>query len=330
MIRACVIGLDAVGRAHAAVYRSDERSELVGVCDAGRERADAAAARLGAPGFTDAAEMLRAARPDLVSVCVAGDSSPQVMLALERGCHVLCEVPLSPHLSRARELVAFARERKLCLAADFNLRFTPAARKAKEWIDQGRLGTPLFINLALWAACADEARNSGAVLRRLTCHAFDMMRRLSGEVSRLQCFATAGPGCREWSSAQINLQFASAVVGGLTVSADMPTQHPLARCEVAGTTARLVVDDIYEEISLYPHAEQEKTVISNSIWGGLGSYQDTHRCRVHSLLEQLSAGAAGAEIEGSGEEALAAQAAVEAAMESARRGGIVEMVSPVG
>ena len=330
MIRACVIGLGVIGTAQAAVYSSDERSELAGVCDVNRERADAAAARLGVPAFTNATEMLHALRPDLVSMCIGGDSSPHVMPALERGCHVLCEAPLAPDLARVRELIAFAGERGRCLAADFNLRFTPAARKAKEWIDQGRLGTPLFINLALWSACGDEPGDAAAVLTQLGCHGFDMMRHLCGDIARVHCFAISGPGRREHSSAQANLQFANGVVGSLTVSADMATQHPLARCEVAGTIARLVVDDVYEEITLYPHAEEAKTVITNSIFGGLGSYEETYRCRIERLLQQLTAGAAPGEIEGSGQEALAAQVAVAAAMESLARGEIVELATPRG
>jgi len=324
MLRTCVIGLGAAGRAHAAAYRGDERSRLVGVCDADPERAQEAGARLGVPAFDDVGEMLEAVRPELVSACVSDDALTPVMQALERGCHVVCEAPLSPQLAQAREMVAFARDRGLCLAADLNLRFTPAAIKAKEWIDQSRLGTLLFINAALWSSCSDDAGDA-LLLRRLACHGLDMMRHLCGDIARLQCFAAERPDRRGLSSAQVNLQFAANVVGNLTLSRDMPARHPLARWEVAGTIARLMVDDIYEEITLYPHAEEEKTVITNSIFGGLGSYEDTYRCRLERLLAQLAAGAAPEAIEGSGEEALAAQVAVEAALESLERGDVVHL-----
>ena len=48
----------------------------------------------------------------------------------------------------ARE--ALAREKALCLGVDFNHRFTPAARTAKRWLEEERLGDLLFVNMALW------------------------------------------------------------------------------------------------------------------------------------------------------------------------------------
>jgi len=320
MLRACVIGLGSVGRAHAAAYRADERSQLVGICDSDAARAQAAAARLRVPAFADGAEMLRALRPDLVSICV-GEPSALIAPALEARCHVLAEPPLAPELAQARELVNAARARDLCLAADFNLRFTPAAIKAKQWIDDGRLGTLLFANLALWTKAGDGA-DGDAALRRLAGHGLDLLRLWCGDVARLHCFAVAS-AAGGWSSAQVNVEHANNIVGSLTVSRDMPARHPLARFEMAGTTARVVVDNIYEELALYPHAQEEKTVITNSIFGGLGSYEDTFRCRIARLLERLTASAAPDEIDGSGADALAAQTAVAAAGDSLCSGLIV-------
>jgi UDP-N-acetylglucosamine 3-dehydrogenase len=324
-----VIGLGSVGRAHAAAYRADARAELAGVCDTDAARAEDAGRRLRTASFGNAQKMLAEARPHLVSVCVgSADQTALVAQALDAGCHVLCGIPLATDLAQTKELVARAREQGLCVAADFNLRFTPAAVRAREWIDEVRLGTPLFINAALWSRC-DGAEDQAAFLRRLACHAFDLMRLLCGEIAEVQCFAaepatgsSASPGGRA-SSAQVNMRFANGVVGGLTVSADMVTQHPMARCEVAGTVARVLIDNIYEEITLYPHAEEEKTVITNSIFGGLGGYEDTFGCRIGRLLEQLTAGAAPDAIDGSGADALAAQAAVEAAVRSLKSGEVV-------
>ncbi|UCH35781.1 MAG: Gfo/Idh/MocA family oxidoreductase [Armatimonadota bacterium] len=327
MIRACVIGLTAAGGAHAAAYRGDTRSQLVGVCDTETQRAEELAARLKAPAFRDLDEMLATARPDLVSVCTRGDRIALVRQVLEAGCHVLCEAPLSREPTPAREVVALARARGLCLAADFNLRFTPAVVTAKRWIDDGRVGTPLFINTSLWWSCAGKSGDPPLLLWRIACHGFDLMRYLCGGIAQAQCFATQASQGGSWSSAQMNVRFASDIVGGLTVSTDMAARHPLARCEVAGTTARVVVDNIYEEVALYPHAEEDKTVITNSIFGGLGGYEDTYRCRVERLLEQLAASAGPDEIEGSGADALAAQASVDAAVASLESGEIAPVTA---
>ena len=48
------------------------------------------------------------------------------------------------------ELVAKAREKRLCFGVDLNHRFTPAAILAKKWLDEGRLGHLLFVNMSMW------------------------------------------------------------------------------------------------------------------------------------------------------------------------------------
>ncbi|MCX6042695.1 MAG: Gfo/Idh/MocA family oxidoreductase [Caldilinea sp.] len=68
MIRACVIGLGPIGNRHAGLLKTDPLAELVGLCDLDPSRADAAAARFGAPAFYSVDQMLAALAPDLCVV----------------------------------------------------------------------------------------------------------------------------------------------------------------------------------------------------------------------------------------------------------------------
>ena len=106
MLRVCVIGMGPIGNRHADMYTGDGLSKLAGVCDIRQDRADQAAARLGVPGFYNAQEMLAQVKPDVVSVCTAGkdnggDHYLPVMQALDAGCHVLCEKPISDEIPKA-------------------------------------------------------------------------------------------------------------------------------------------------------------------------------------------------------------------------------------
>ncbi len=107
MLRVCVIGLGPIGNRHAELYREDPLAELVGVCDMDKGRADAAAATHGVPAFYDVQTMLDALRPDVVSVATGGyeygsDHYLPTMQALEAGCHVLCEKPISNEIAEGR------------------------------------------------------------------------------------------------------------------------------------------------------------------------------------------------------------------------------------
>jgi predicted dehydrogenase len=106
MLRVCVIGLGAIGNLHASIYKEDPLANLVGVCDVRRDRADAAATRLGVQAYYGVQEMLDAIRPDICSVTTGGyeygsEHYLPTIQALEAGCHVLCEKPISNQISKA-------------------------------------------------------------------------------------------------------------------------------------------------------------------------------------------------------------------------------------
>ncbi len=320
MLRVCVIGMGPIGNRHADMYRSDPLAQLVGVCDIRRDRADMAAARLGVPAYYDAPGMLRALRPDLCSVTTAGhengsDHYEPTMQALEAGCHVLCEKPISNEISRAEEMVARARELRRCLGVNLNHRFTPAARLAKQWQEEGRLGHLLFVNMSMWIKNPAES-SPYYQIKALHPHTVDVMRYFCGDVEAVQCFATRSPGRTIWTTATFNMRFKNGVVGTLTGSYDIERGHPMERCEVAGVKGRFVIEDMYREVTLYPAGDLVKSVYTNPVFGGMQSFEDTFRNRIHRFLEQVTEGVPPAEIDGSGADGLAAQKVLAAAIES--------------
>jgi predicted dehydrogenase len=320
MLRVAVIGMGPIGNRHADIYKADELAQLVGVCDIDRARADTAAERLGVPAFYDAPSVLDALRPDVCSVATGGyeygsDHYEPTMQALGAGCHVLCEKPISNEIPQAEEMVAEARSKGLCFGIDLNHRFTPAARLAKKWVDEGRLGHLLFVNMGMWIMNPTES-SPYFQLKALHPHTVDVMRYFCGDIEAVQCFATMAPGRKIWSTAQFNMRFRNGVVGSLTGSYDIQRGHPMERCEVAGTGGRFVLDDMWREATLYPAGNLEKTVYTNPVFGGMRDFTDTFINRIHRFLEQVTEGVDPADIDGSGADGLAAQKVLAAAIES--------------
>ncbi|MCS6825778.1 MAG: Gfo/Idh/MocA family oxidoreductase [Caldilinea sp.] len=320
MIRACVIGMGPIGNRHARLLKEDPLAELVGVCDIIQERADAAAVKLGVPAFYDTEQMLRALAPDMCVVATGGeeygsDHYLPTMQALEAGCHVLGEKPISNRIDEAEEMVAKAREKGLCYGINLNHRFTPAAWLAKRWQEEGRVGHLLFINMSMWIMNPRES-SPYFQIKALHPHTVDIMRYFGGDIEAVHCFATKAPGRKIWSTATFNMRFKNGAVGTLTGSYDIERGHPMERCEVAGTKGRFVIEDMYREVTLYPAGNLEKTVYTNPIFGGMRDFEDTFRNRLHRFLEQLTEGARPEEIDGSGADALAAQKVLAAAIES--------------
>ena len=329
-LRVAVIGMGPIGNRHADCYRSDQLAQLVGVCDLRQDRADTAAARLGVPAFTDVPAMLAALKPDLCSITTGGyeygsDHYLPTMQALEAGCHVLGEKPISNDIRQAAEMVAKARDKQRCYGINLNHRFTPAARVAKRWLDEGRLGHLLFVNMAMWIKNPAES-SPYFHIKALHPHTVDVMRYFCGDVEAVQCFATKAPGRKIWSTAHFGLRFKNGVVGGLSGSYDIERGHPMERCEVAGTGGRFVLDDMWREATLYPAGNLEKTVYTNPVFGGFRDFEDTFRDRIHRFLDQVTAGVKPADIDGAGADGLAAQKVLQAAIEALETESVVKIV----
>lgn len=329
-IRTCVIGLGPIGNLHSDIYKADELAELVGVCDVVEDRARAAGERLGVPWFTNAEHMLAALEPKLCSITTGGyeyssDHYEPTIQALNAGCHVLCEKPICNEIDKAEEMVKLAKEKGLCFGIDFNHRFTPAARIAKAWLDDGKLGDLLFVNMALWIGRPNDEDSPYFHLKALNPHSVDMMRHYCGDITSVQCFAMKAPGRTMWSTASINVLFANAAVGHLTSSYDIGRGHPMERCEVAGVRGRFVLEDMWREATLYPADDLTKAVYTNPVFGGYGGFGDTFTERIRCFVRQIADGASPGQIDGSGADGLAAQKVIAAAIESLETGKVVQL-----
>lgn len=326
----CVIGCGPIGRLHARLHAQNADAELLGVCDILPDRARSCGEERGVPWFTDARTMLAARRPRVVSVATGGyeygsDHYGPVMEALEAGCHVLCEKPISNDVSKAAAMVARAREKRLCFGVDFNHRFTPAARQAEAWLREGLLGDLLFANMALWIGKPGDEASPYFHLKALNPHSVDMLRHYCGDITHVQCFAMKAPGRTLWSTASFNFRFAGGMVGHLTSSYDIARGHPMERCEVAGLKGRFVVEDMWREAAFYPAGVPVKSVYVNPVFGGTRDFDDTFRERIACFVKQVAEGASPEEIDGSGADGLEAQRVIQAGIVSLETGRVVEV-----
>lgn len=333
MIKVAVVGLNKIGAIHCRILNDHPDVRLVAVCDLMEERAEAVSRQYGVTPYTDLRQMLEKEDIDVVHVATGGVENGShhfepVILALEAGKDVLVEKPISNNIMEAREMVNLARERNVRFACNMNHRFVQPAYKGKELIDKGELGSLLFINMKLAIQNANES-TPWFHMRALHPHSIDVMRFFAGDIRRVQAFMTQAPGRKTWSTVSINMEFVSGAVGHLTGSYDMSFRHPFEFCEVAGSKGRFTIENVYDHFVFYPHHTDELTVLRSSIMGPMNGFNDTFRNRIHHFIEQLKNNVEPSEIAGSGEDALAAQEVIEAAIESQLSGGgVVEVRQP--
>ncbi|MFX3631456.1 MAG: Gfo/Idh/MocA family protein [Candidatus Pristimantibacillus sp.] len=334
MIRVAVVGVNNIGKIHCRAYSQHPDTVLVAVCDLMPERSESAGLAYDVPAYTDLNELLAKEQIDVVAVATAGVEKGShhfepAMIAIEAGKDVHVEKPISNNIEEARILVSAARDRGVRLACNLNHRFTPAAYKAKALMDAGKLGSLLYLNMRLTIHNSQED-TEWLHMRALHPHSIDVMRYFAGDVKRVQAFMTKAPGRQCWSTASINMEFASGAVGHLTGSYDMSMRHPIEYCEVAGNEGRFVIDNVYESMTYYPHQSDEVIVVRNSLFGGMQGFNDTFIHRINRFIAQIKAGDAPEAIEASGADALAAQEVIEAAIRSHQSGGMTVDVPVIG
>ena len=327
-LKIAIVGVGNIGNVHAEVYRKRTDCEIVAVCDIIRERSDKAAERCGCQGFYSVQEMLTSGiRIDAASMATAGvenggDHYTPTMELLSAGIPVLGEKPISNSVERAREMVALARQKGLRYGIDLNHRFTPAALRAKEWVNEGRLGEINIINMTMWINNPNES-SPWFHLRALHPHSIDVMRYYGGDVHKVQAFLKKGKGRKIWSNAQVNLLFKNGVIGHLTGSYDAGGSYGLETLEVVGSDARFVLRDACEHLEFYPRFSRE--TFAYDYIGGMMSFSETFASRIGRWVEQNIQKVRPEEIDASGEEALRAQLIIEAAITSWETGNVVTL-----
>lgn len=142
-MKVLIVGCGSIGSRHARNLSGMAGIDLVvtDVDEAARVSVgrEAGAAVVGA--FEDGLEL----RPDVVFVCLPNHLHVKAAhKALETGAHVFVEKPLSHTVDGVDPLIAEAASRKRILFVACNLRFHRPISTMKSWVDQGRIGKPLF------------------------------------------------------------------------------------------------------------------------------------------------------------------------------------------
>lgn len=323
-----IVGVGNIGSIHAGVYKDSPKCEVVACCDIIKEKADAGAERFGGKPFYSVKEMLASGiHLDACSMATKGEENggehfTPTMELLEAGIPVLGEKPISNNIEEAEKMVALASSKKVPYAINLNHRFTPAALRAKEWVDAGRLGTLYMINMRMWINNPVET-SPWFHLRALHPHSFDVMRYFCGDVKSVACFLKKGDGRICWSNAQVLLHFENGVVGNLTGSYDAGGSYGLERCEVVGSQGRFVLEDACEHLFFYPRNSIEYE--SYSYLGGMRSFGETFNSRITKWIDQIEAKTPYDRIDGSGADGLKVQRIIEAAITSWNEHRIVDL-----
>ena len=328
MIHVAIVGMGGIGRKHADCYTQNRHTRVVAVCDIIRARADAAAEAHKCRAFYSVADMLGSGmRIDAAGVTTAGkenggDHCTPTIELLQARIPVLGEKPISNSIADAKRMVALAKRKRLRYGINLNHRFTPAAKRARQWVDSGRLGELNIVNMTMWINNPNES-SPHFHMRALHPHSIDVMRYFCGDVRKVQAFFKKGKGRKIWSNVQVNMQFANGVIGHLTGSYDAGGGYGLETCELVGSEARIVIREACEKLEFYPRHSREVEIFEHL--GGMGGFVDTFQSRIDAWISDLARKTPPDKVDGKAADALKAQLIIEAAIESWEKGRVVAL-----
>ncbi len=329
-IKAAVVGVGNIGSIHADIYSTLESVDLTAVCDTDKEKADKAASKFNCKAFYSVESLLAELPMELASVCTKGEENggdhyiPTIQL-LDAGIHVLGEKPISNNIEHARSMQKRAEEKRVRYGINLNHRFTPSAVKAKEWITNGRIGSIHMIDLTMWIDNPVES-SPWFHLRALHPHSFNILNYFVGPVKKVHCFLNKGEGRKIWTNAQINLLFANGVIGHLRGSydGDFPSgSFGIENLEIVGSKGRIVIENACESLCYFPR--RSKSMEKFDCYGGMNHFQETFKSRIEAWVQDNINQVLPAEVNGSGQEGLAAQETIEAAIKSFETDTVVEL-----
>jgi predicted dehydrogenase len=162
--------------------------EFVGLCDINPGRAETAKKMLGAscPTFTDFEEMMTKTKPEMLIVTtVDGTHHTFIAKALEMGCDVITEKPMTTDENKLKVILDAAGKSSNKLIMAHNYRYPPTAAKIKEMLMQERVGRITSVDFHWYLDVyhgADYFRrwhrlreSSGTLLNHKASHHFDLL-----------------------------------------------------------------------------------------------------------------------------------------------------------
>lgn len=286
-----VIGVGFVGgQAHAPSFKKIEGSELVALGASTERRVKPLAESLGVKYYLDYDKLLEDSRIQAVALAVPTPMHFDLaMKAIQKGKHVLCEMPVAPTTTQVRDLQSAADKAGVILMPVLQFRFAPIYAKTKEMIDSGLIGKPIAIHFrefipamslaeqwpkGSWAW--DVEKSGGYPDFTLSVWSLDMIRWMfKSDIEHVQWMTSYPPiekygGIFGYNTFGL-IRLSNGIVGYLHYGASVTPSAGTARLEVYGDNTNVLHAVWFNKILLYGQDPQPQEwnldVKGTKVWG---------------------------------------------------------------
>ncbi len=199
MERLLVVGCGSIGERHIRCLRSCEGVEVT-ACDPRPQRLEQMRELYATTGSISDYAQADLGDFDAVLVCTPTDQHiPQAMRAVEAGCHVFVEKPISTELTGVRELCEAAEDAGLVLQVGYVLRHHPMIAEARRLVVEGAIGDIYMADIHTGSYIADARpeysqlywarRSTGGGVLYDASHEIDLIQWFVGPIAAVSCLA---------------------------------------------------------------------------------------------------------------------------------------------
>lgn len=267
--RIAIIGCGSAARIHLGRLLALPEVRIVACVDPDRQAAESFAASVPAArgpaiAYSDHVEMLRQANPLAIAIF-----TPHLMHyrpamdALQTGCHVFIEKPLSTNTQEAVDIVRLARARNRKVGVGHQYRLRPSLERARSLIAEGAIGRIRLVEATLaqpWLATHAGAENSwrfdpkisgGGILADAGDHLIDALLWTTGQTASRVAALQDRPEAKLDVVTAATIQLDQGTLAILSVSGVSP--ESLFELVYFGDRGRIIATDH----SLSIHTEEE-------------------------------------------------------------------------
>ena len=320
-LRVAVIGLGAMGTNHARVLAALPDAELVAIADSDPARLDALSPGRPLRAYEDYRRLLEEEQPQAVTIAVPTRLHAEVAIAcIERGVALLVEKPLAASIDEGERIRAAAESSGVPLMAGHVERFNPAVEELARRLREGTLGRVYQARTRRVGPFYARARDVG-VAYDLATHDIDVLRMLLGcDVEQVQAEVVRG----------VRTEFDDAIAGLLrfedgtiaVIEANWLSPVKLRELSVFGERGMCAVDYLTQTVQHYMMLPDKEATPDET------AFPDAGEAPLRAELSTFLLVARGLQPSPvTAEDGIAAMRVAEALLESAQRGGAVQLAA---
>lgn len=251
MLKVAVIGLGRLGRWHAINLRNIREIDVVAVCDHTLEVAQSVANELSIPHFTNNVDDILATDSIQAVVIVTSTNTHYdiILKAITAKKAIFVEKPLTIDMDESLAIQQQVKQTNAFCQVGFMRRFDQDYMAAKEMIEAGRIGKPLYFKGISRDPVAPEGSfisRSGGLFIDMCIHDYDLARFLMGD--EVKAVSSFGSNIKYPELAQYGdvdqgltyLQFAGGAAGDIEGSRCAYYGYDI-RTEIIGSEGTLLI-----------------------------------------------------------------------------------------